>query len=181
MSRPAVASTIRCLVVVEVVVDVMPARIVERSIKNKEGPMYGFLVRSLLQRTIAATRRGDIEPHLRNCADAVEFDFPGEHSWTQHSYTKAELRPWLERFARIGLQFYAEKIDVKGPPWNTRVYITFSDHLDAPDGARVYENTGVMAVRARWGKVVYIRVNEDTQRVAALDAWLSVNEPRVAR
>jgi ketosteroid isomerase-like protein len=132
----------------------------------------------MLQRTVAASRRGDIEPHLRNCAEDVEFVFPGQSSWTQHSHTKAELRPWLERFARVGLQFYADRIDVKGPPWNTRVYITFHDHLDAPDGARVYVNTGVMVARIRWAKTTYIKVIEDTQQVAALDEWLSVNEAR---
>ncbi len=140
--------------------------------------MYSWIVRWMLQRTVAASRRGDIEPHLNRCADDVEFIFPGTSSWTQHSHSKAELRPWLERFARIGLQFYAERIDVKGPPWDTRVYITFHQHHDPPDGTRVYFNTGVMVVGARWGKTTYIKVVEDTQKVAAFDEWLAVNEAR---
>jgi len=140
--------------------------------------MYAAILRRILERAIAAGRAGDIEPLLRNYADDVEFHFHGNNSWATHTTGKAAVEAWLRRFAKVGLQVHPEEIVVKGPPWNTRAYIRFNDHLDAPGGERVYENRGVIFGRARWGKVTYYEVFEDTEKVAALDDWLSVNEPR---
>ncbi len=140
--------------------------------------MYAWFVRTMLRKVIAAGRAGDIEPMLKNYADDVVFRFPGNNSWAGTYTSKAEVRAWLERFARVGLQVYPERIVVKGAPWDTHVHIHFTDHLDAPDGTRVYENRGVIYGRVAWGKVRYYEVFEDTEKVQAFDAWLSVHESR---
>ena len=51
------------------------------------------------------------------------------------------------------------------------MWVRFDDHADAPDGTRIYENSTVLVLRTRWGKVVeqhdfYV----DTQRISTSTA-----------
>jgi hypothetical protein len=48
------------------------------------------------------------------------------------------------------------------------------DHLDAPDGRRVYENRYVIWGRLAWGRLKEYEVYEDTQKAKALDAYLGL-------
>ena len=54
---------------------------------------------------------------------------------------------------------------MKGLPNNTVVIIRWSATDTLPDGSP-YHNHGVHVVRMRWGKVVEIDANEDSQAVA---------------
>jgi ketosteroid isomerase-like protein len=141
--------------------------------------LYALPLKILLRRAIAAGRRGDIEPTLKNFAEDVEFTFPGNNSWAGTYRSKPEVRRWLERFVKVGLQVFPEEIAVAGPPWNTRFYVLFTDHLDH-DGERVYENRGFIHGRGRWGKVTRYEVIEDTEKVAAFDRWLAQHEERIS-
>lgn len=58
-----------------------------------------------------------------------------------------------------------EDIWVKGMPHDTTVIIRWSATDVPPDGFP-YRNHGVHIVRMRWGKVVSIDANEDSQAVA---------------
>jgi ketosteroid isomerase-like protein len=135
--------------------------------------VYAASVRAALQHNLARLREGDVEPLLRWYAPDVRFRFPGDTSWAIDAHSLDELRPWLERFVRLGLQLYADEISVAGPPWNTIVVIRLHDHCDAPDGTRVYENTGVIFGHMRWGKMRDYEVFEDTERVREFDTWLA--------
>jgi ketosteroid isomerase-like protein len=79
----------------------------------------------------------------------------------------------------VGLRGEIGEILVSGPPWATRVCVRFDDHATAPDGTRVYENRAIVFLEIAWGKVVYERVYEDTEKVAELDRYLEANEPAV--
>ena len=117
-------------------------------------------------------RAGDIEPTLRLDAKDVRFRFPGESSWATELQGKDELRRWLEKFVDAGLQIYPDEVVVKGWPWNTTLCVRGTDHLDAPDGARVYENRYVIWGHMKWGLLKDYEVYEDTTRTAALDDYL---------
>lgn len=133
-----------------------------------------------LQHNLRRLRAGDPEPLLRFDAGDVHFVFPGSSSFAADMRTKQELRAWLQRFVRIGVQLYADEVVVKGPPWNTTICLRISDHLDGPDGERVYENRAVIWGRVRWGLLREYEVYEDTERSLALDAWLTANRPDAA-
>ena len=53
---------------------------------------------------------------------------------------------------------------VKGLPHNTTVIVRWTNTDSLPDGSR-YENHGVHIVKMRWGKIVEIDANEDSQAV----------------
>jgi len=54
---------------------------------------------------------------------------------------------------------------VKGLPHNTVVIIRWSATDNFPDGSP-YHNHGVHIVRMRWGKIVAIDANEDSEAVS---------------
>jgi ketosteroid isomerase-like protein len=126
---------------------------------------------------MARIRAGDYRPTLRMDADDVRFRFPGDSSWAGEIHGKEELEPWLQRFVKVGLQIYADEVVVKGPPWNMTLCIRGTDHLDSPEGERVYENRYVIWGRVAWGKLREYEVYEDTQKSKALDEYLAVREP----
>jgi hypothetical protein len=48
-----------------------------------------------------------------------------------------------------------------------------TDHLDAPDGTRVYANRYVIWGRMSWGLLREYEIYEDTQASKELDAYLA--------
>ena len=134
--------------------------------------MRSWIAKKLLARNMAAIRAGDTGPSLRLDAKDVRFRFPGDSSWATELQGKEELARWLDRFVAAGLQIYPDEVVVKGPPWNTTLCVRGTDHLDAPDGRRVYENRYVIWGRLRWGLLKDYEVYEDTTQTAALDRYL---------
>jgi ketosteroid isomerase-like protein len=134
--------------------------------------MLSWLAHRLLNHNIARLNAGDPTPTLRLDAEDIRFRFPGDSSWAGEFHGKRELRPWLERFCRVGLQIFADEVVVKGFPWNQTVCIRGHDHLDSPSGERVYANRYVIWGRIAWGRMREYEVYEDTQKAKALDDWL---------
>ncbi|HUB35412.1 MAG TPA: nuclear transport factor 2 family protein [Solirubrobacteraceae bacterium] len=136
------------------------------------GPLYTATLRRILLRNLGRLRAGDLRPMVRLYAKDVHFVFPGESSWSADFRGKEELERWQQRFLDVGLQLEPHEILIGGPPWRTTVVLHFLDSLRAPNGELVYENTGVIFCKAAWGKITFITVYEDTQKVAALDEYL---------
>jgi hypothetical protein len=135
------------------------------------------LVAALLRRNMEKIRAGDYRPTLRMDAKDVRFRFPGDSSWAGEIHGKDELERWLQRFVKVGLQIYADEVVVKGWPWNMTLCIRGTDHLDTPEGERVYENRYVIWGRVEWGLLKDYEVYEDTQKSRALDEYLAQHEP----
>ena len=138
--------------------------------------MQSWLGKKLVRYTMRNLNAGNVKPTLRMDARDVELTFPGDNSWSGVLKGKRELRAWLERFARVGLQIAADEVIVKGLPWRTTIAIRGTDHLDAPDGERVYENRYVIWGQLKWGRLTRYEVYEDTIKAGALDQWLERRE-----
>lgn len=144
--------------------------------------MLSWLAKKTIARNMAGASAGDLRMTLRMDAEDVRFRFPGDSSWGGEFNGKAELEPWLRRFADIGLQISPDEVVLKGFPWNQTICIRGRDHLDSPEGERVYENRYVIWGRLRWGLLREYEVYEDTQKSKALDIYLaSVGEPQSVR
>jgi ketosteroid isomerase-like protein len=140
--------------------------------------MLSWLAKRMIARNMARASAGDLESTLRMDAEDVRFRFPGDSSWGGEFEGKAELEPWLRRFADTGLQISPDEVVLKGFPWRQTICIRGTDHLDTPQGERVYENRYVIWGRISWGKLREYEVYEDTQKSKALDAYLaSVGDP----
>ena len=135
--------------------------------------MLSWLGKRMISRNMARAREGDIEPTLKMDAEDIRFRFPGDSSWATELEGKEELRKGLERFADAGLQIFPDEVILQGWPWKQTICVRGTDHLDAPDGRRVYENRYVIWGHIAWGKLREYEVYEDTQRTERLDAYLA--------
>ena len=142
--------------------------------------MVSWLASKLLSHNMRRLNAGDPGPVLRLDADDVRFTFPGDSSWAGELRGKAQLRAWLERFTRVGLQIFADEVVVKGFPWKQTLCVRGHDYLRAPDGELVYENRYVIWGRLAWGKLKDYEVYEDTQKSKALDEYLAAHEAQPA-
>ena len=138
--------------------------------------MFRLIARMMVKRTLQAHLNRDVEAILKSYSKDVRFRFPGNNSWAGEFRGIDQVRPWLQRFHRVGLMFEADEILIGGWPWNTKVALHFTDHLKAPDGTLVYENSGFIYAKSAWGKIREYEVVEDTEKVAALDEWLKSHE-----
>ena len=134
--------------------------------------MYSWIVKQALRRLEKQLSGGEVDKLMAAYADDAVMVFPGDHSWGGEYRGKAAIRAWLERFVGVKPTFEIGDAGVAGPPWNMRIFFTFSDRIVAPDGFD-YRNAGMEYVRMRFGKIVEHRVHLDTQKVAELDEHLS--------
>jgi ketosteroid isomerase-like protein len=139
--------------------------------------MLAWLTKKLLSYVMLRERQGDIRPALKLDRDDVQFDFPGTNSWSGHYDGKAEVRRWQERMVRVGVKTDVDEVAVSGFPWNTTVAVRGRSWWDNARGERIYDNRFVIWGRLRWGKMAAYEVYEDTEKAAALDAYLEAHEP----
>jgi ketosteroid isomerase-like protein len=138
--------------------------------------MLSWLGAKLIRRNMKLLNEGKVKPTLRLDARDVELTFPGESSFSGVIKGKRELRAWLERFVRIGVQIFADEVILKGFPWRQTVCVRGHDYVDSPEGERVYENRYVIWGQLRWGRLKRYEVYEDTHKPVELDRWLERHE-----
>ena len=135
--------------------------------------MLSWLAKRMIARNMERASAGDIEPTLKMDHKDVHFRFPGDSSWAGEIEGKEQLRPWLQRFADAGIEIYPDEVVLSGWPWRQTICIRGRDHLDTPQGERVYENRYVIWGHLRWGLLRDYEVYEDTQRAKKLDEYLA--------
>ena len=119
--------------------------------------MMSWLGAKLVRHTMKELNAGNIKPTLRMDARDVELTFPGPSSFSGVYKGKKEIRTWLERFVQIGVQIFADEVILKGLPWRQTVCVRGHDHVDSPDGERVYENRYVIWGQLRCGEAQALR------------------------
>lgn len=142
--------------------------------------MFSWLTKKVIAHNMARLRAGDPRPTLRMDARDVRMSFPGDNSWSGAFHGRAEVRRWLERFARVGIQIFPDEVVAHGMPWNQTVCVRGSVYLKSPLGETVYENRYVIWGRMRWVQLQEYEVYEDTKKAKALDDYLALHETEPA-
>lgn len=129
--------------------------------------MYHFIVRRFAIRQFERVNDHDYEAVLSDCAPDIHHRFGGDHALGGERHDTDGLRRWFDRLGRINptLHLTVRDVWVKGLPADTTVVARWTATQDMPDGSS-YLNHGVHVIRLRWGKVVDIDANEDSQLVA---------------
>jgi ketosteroid isomerase-like protein len=129
--------------------------------------MYHFIVKKVATRNFERVNEKDYEALLKNCAADIHHRFGGNHALGGERHDKEALRRWFDRLGRLGpsLKLKVQDVWVKGFPQDTTVIIRWTATQTLPDGSP-YANHGVHIVRMRWGTIVDIDANEDSQVVA---------------
>ena len=141
--------------------------------------MYSWVVRQALRRLEKQLTGGEVDKLMASYRDDAVLVFAGSSSWGGEHRGKAAIRSWLERFVALKPTFVLGDAAVAGPPWNMRIFFSFSDRIVAPDGFE-YRNAGMEYVRMRFGKIVEHRVHLDTEKVTELDEHLQAGAPAPA-
>jgi ketosteroid isomerase-like protein len=143
--------------------------------------MQSWLGHKLVSYVMGRSRAGDLRPTLLLDHPDVQLTFPGQNSWSGVYRGRDQVAAWLRRMVDVGVKTYPDEVVVKGPPWRATICVRGHDHVDAPDGRRVYENRFVIWGRMSWGRLREYEVYEDTDKPEALDAYLRSERPALAR
>jgi len=142
--------------------------------------MYHTIVKRLARTNFERVNQKDFEALLKDCVPNIHHRFGGSHALGGERHDIHALRTWFGRLGRLGPQLHLKVNDVwvKGWPHNTTIIIRWDATDKRADGSP-YKNHGVQIVNMRWGKIVAIDANEDSQAVAenlAMHAAYGVEE-----
>jgi ketosteroid isomerase-like protein len=128
--------------------------------------MYHTLIKRIARNAFQDLSDRDVEPLLDRCAPEMTHTFAGEHALGGTRQSRQAFRSWLDRLFRLfpELEFQIDDILVGGPPWNTRLAISWQDRGVAADGVD-YENEGIHRLRLEWGRLVELHAKLDTQHL----------------
>ncbi len=124
------------------------------------------IVKRIAQNAFEDLSDRNVEPLIEKSAPDLRHTFAGDHALGGTRHSREAFRAWLERLYRLfpELTFTVRDMMVSGPPWNTRLALSWADRGVAADGAD-YENEGVHVLRLQWGRLVELEAHPDTQHL----------------
>jgi ketosteroid isomerase-like protein len=129
--------------------------------------MYHSIVKHIATQNFERVNNHDYDAVLKACTSDIRHRFGGHHALGGERHDREALSRWFQRLGRLAptLKLNVQDVWVKGWPHHTTIIIRWTATQDLVDGSP-YQNHGVHVVRMRWGKVVDIDANEDSQVVA---------------
>lgn len=129
--------------------------------------MFHAIVKRIAKKNFERVNQRDFTSLLKDCVPNVYHRFGGNHALGGERHDREAFGRWLGRLERLGpdMNLTVRDVWVKGLPHNTTIIVRWTNTDALPDGSR-YENHGVHIVKMRWGKIVEIDANEDSQAVA---------------
>src|SRR5919204_1934293 len=120
--------------------------------------MYKRIAARRVRGVFEALSDGDFESALGGVPHDVHHLFPGGNALGGERHSREALRRWFERLQALfpDITFEVREVAVKGPPWDLRVAVQWTDHGRAADG-EPYENRGAHWIRIHRGKPVRIQ------------------------
>lgn len=128
--------------------------------------MYHAVVRRKVRHAFSEINEGRYETALAAFSSKPRHIFYGRHAMGGVREGFELTQSWYARLPRLipDLKFDLHRIQVGGWPWNTVVFVEWSDRFDV-DG-KPTGNHGVHRMTMKWGKVTEMAIYCDTQRLA---------------
>jgi len=129
--------------------------------------IYHALVKRIAKKNFERVNQRDFSSLLNDCVPNGHHRFGGTHALGGERHDREALGRWLKRLERLGpaMKLTVRDVWVKGLPHDTTIIVRWTNTDTLPNGAP-YSNHGVHVVKMRWGKIVEIDANEDSQTVA---------------
>jgi len=129
--------------------------------------MYHTIVKAIARKNFEKVNTKRYDSILASCDSKNRHRFGGSHALGGTRSDREALKRWFERLGRVmpTLQLSVTDVWVKGWPNDTVAIVRWTGAATLADGSP-YRNHGVHLIRMRWGKVVEIDANEDSQAVA---------------
>ena len=130
--------------------------------------MYKTIAKRKVRGAFASLSEGDHRSALSDTAEDVHHVFPGENAVGGERHSREAMGRWLERLGRLfpELEFDVKRVAVKGPPWDMKIAVEWTDRGLCADGV-AYENEGAHWIRLVRGKAKEIHAYLDTGKVTA--------------
>ncbi len=128
--------------------------------------MYHTIVRSKLINNFHHLNNGDYPRIVKQFSASPQHIVAGESALGGERHTREGVGQWYERLFRIfpQLQFTVTDIAIRGLPWNTAITVHFVVNTTLKNG-QAYQNTIEQTIRLKWGKIVFMQIDEDTQKL----------------
>ncbi len=128
---------------------------------------YHAIVKRTAKKNFERVNQRDFSSLLKDCIPKVHHRFGGSHALGGDRHDREALGRWLKRLEHLGptMKLTVRDVWVKGLPHDTTIIVRWTNTDTLLDGSP-YNNHGVHVVKMRWGKIVEIDANEDSQAVA---------------
>ncbi len=128
---------------------------------------YHAGVRRIAKKNFERVNHRDFQSLINDCAPNVVHRFGGSHALGGTRHDRSALGRWLQRLERCGpnMKLTVRDVWVFGLPHDTTIIVRWTNADTLADGSP-YQNHGVHVIKMRWGKIVEIDANEDSQAVA---------------
>ena len=129
--------------------------------------IYSSIVKMKIRQTFDHVNNHRWDKATEALAPRVHHRVSGDHALGGERHDKDSARRWFERLGRVlpTLRITANKVTVKGWPWNTQVFAEWDGNAILDNGAP-YINRGLHVFTLRWGKVYALEEFQDSQAAA---------------
>ena len=129
--------------------------------------IYSSIVKMKIRQTFDHVNNHRWDKATEALAPRVHHRVSGDHALGGERHDKVSARRWFERLGRVlpTLRITANKVTVKGWPWNTQVFAEWDGNATLNNGAP-YINRGLHVFTLRWGKVYALEEFQDSQAAA---------------
>jgi ketosteroid isomerase-like protein len=129
--------------------------------------LYSSIVKSRIRQSFDHVNNHRWDELLKSIAPDVHHRFLGAHAIGGERHNRETLRRWFERLGRVlpNLHLTINDIWVKGPPWDTTVFVQWDGSATLLNGGG-YSQHAIHVITLRWGKIHALDVFEDSQEVA---------------
>ncbi|MCB9456061.1 MAG: nuclear transport factor 2 family protein [Anaerolineaceae bacterium] len=129
--------------------------------------MYHTLVRQKLAQNFQKLNQGDFESIVTQFRSSTHHIFAGDLALGGERYSRDGVRQWYARLFSIfpGIRFTVRDIIIQGWPWHTSIVVQFQVDATLENG-NAYQNEVAQFIQLKWGQIAYMKLYEDTQRLA---------------
>jgi ketosteroid isomerase-like protein len=130
--------------------------------------MYRAIVRRRVRRAWQKLNARDVEYVLGMFASTFTHRFVGQNALGGVRHTIDSQRSWFERLFRLlpDIEFTVEDVLVAGWPWRTRAVALLS--TQGTSAGVPFRNEFAQTIWLRWGRITYVKVVEDTEKMAEI-------------
>jgi len=129
--------------------------------------MYHRIARQKLTQNFQKLNQGDYLTIVKQFGLSPHHRVAGDSALGGERHTRNGVEQWYERLFTIfpNIQFSVKSISIKGLPWNTAILVHFDVSATLQNG-QPYTNSIEQNITLKWGKIVFMDINEDAQKLA---------------
>lgn len=130
--------------------------------------VYHRIVRQKLNQNFQKLNQGDYLSIVKQFSASPHHRVAGNSALGGERHTREGVGQWYERLFTIfsDIQFNVKDISINGLPWNTTILVHF-DVTATLKNSQPYTNSIEQKITLKWGKIVFMNIDEDTQKLAS--------------